>query len=51
MRVDLLIDHQVLHPSCDDSKPELGEPTHLTHGAVASRPDLLSVAPSSPVRP
>ena len=45
MRVDLLIDHQVLHSSCDDSKPELGEPTHLTHGPLVRSPPIFRSLP------
>jgi hypothetical protein len=51
MRVDLLINHQVLHSFCNDSKPELGELTHLTHGTLTRCPALFPVAPSSPVCP
>ena len=29
-----------MHSSRDDSKPELGEPTHLTHGAPMETPAL-----------
>jgi hypothetical protein len=38
IRVDSLIDHQVLHSFHNDSKPELGELTHLSHGALVRRP-------------
>ena len=44
-----MINHQLLHTSPDASKPQWGKRTHLTHGLRADGPDLVSVAPSSPV--
>ena len=44
-----MIDHHLLRPSTDDSKPGPGRRTHLTHGPLAESPEPFSVAPSSPV--
>jgi hypothetical protein len=45
MRVDPLIDHQILHSLDNDSKPELWELTHLTHGTLARCPPWFRSLP------
>jgi hypothetical protein len=51
MRVDPLITHQVCIRLTTTRSQNWGKRAHLTHGIRTERPDLFSVAPSSPVRP